>query len=80
MNLKKLFPISYQGFLVALIKYVVIAIVASLLIWVAGFVTGWLPAVGALVGWALRIVGILVDVYVVVGIVLSILITLKMIK
>ncbi len=80
MNLKKLFPISYQGFLIALIKYVIVAIVASLLIWVAGFVTGWIPAVGALVGWALRIVGIVVDVYVVIGIVLSVLRALNIIK
>ena len=81
MNLKKLFPVSYEkSLLIDIIKYLVVAIVASLLIWVAGFVTGWIPAVGALVGWILRIVGIVVDVYVVVGIVLSILVALKVVK
>ena len=66
--------------MIGVVKYIVIAIVASLLIWVAGFVAGWIPAVGALVGWILRIVGIVVDVYVVAGIVLTILVDLKIVK
>ena len=81
MNLKKLFPTSYKKpLLYGIITYLIVAIVASLLIWSAGFITGWIPVVGTLVGWILRIVGIVVDVYVVVGIVLSILGFLKVIK
>ncbi|MBQ7369639.1 MAG: hypothetical protein IJW58_01540 [Clostridia bacterium] len=81
MDLKKLFPYSYQkSLLVSLIIYIVTAIVASLLIGFAGLLTGWIPAVGTLVGWALRIVGIIVDIYVVGGIVVSILLALKVIK
>ena len=81
MDMKKLFPISYKkSLLMGIIIYLIVAIVASLLIWVAGFMTGWIPVVGAIVGWVLRIVGIIVDVYVVVGIILSILVALKVIK
>lgn len=81
MDLKKLFPYSYQkSLLVSLIIYIVTAIVASLLIGFAGLLTGWIPVVGTLVGWALRIVGIIVDIYVVGGIVVSILLALKVIK
>lgn len=41
--------------------------------WVVGFVTGWIPVVGALVGIVLRLIGIVVDVYAIAGIVLSVL-------
>ena len=81
MDLKKLFPYSYQkSLLVSLIIYIVTAIVASLLIGFAGAITGWIPVVGTLFGWALHIVGIIVDIYVVGGIVVSILLALKVIK
>ena len=81
MNLKKLFPVSYERtLLVAIVIYVIVALLASLLIGFAGAITGWIPVVGTLVGWVLRIVGILVDLYVVCGIVVKILVTLKVIK
>ena len=81
MDLKKLFPYSYQkSLLVSLIIYIVTAIVASLLIGFAGAITGWIPVVGTLVGWALRIVGIIVDIYVLAGIVISVLAFLKIVK
>ena len=81
MDLKKLFPVSYKkSILVGVLTYLVVAIVASALIWFAGLVAGWIPVVGAIVGWVLRIVGILVDIYVVVGIVLNILVGLNIIK
>lgn len=81
MDLKKLFPISYnKTLLVGIILYLVVAIVAGLLIGLAGLLTGWIPVVGAIVGWVLRIAGILVEIYVVVGIILNILVALKVIK
>lgn len=81
MDLKKLFPVSYEkSLLVAIVVYVVVAIAASLVIGFAGVLTGWIPVVSALVGWALRIAGIIVDLYVVGGIVVSVLLTLKVIK
>ena len=81
MNLKSLFPISYdKPLLVALVLYIATAIVAGAIIWLAGFVTGWIPVAGAIVGWILRIVSIIVEVYVVVGIVLKILVALNVVK
>ena len=81
MDLKKLFPLSYEkSTLVAIITYIVVAIIAGALIWLAGLLTGWIPVVGAIIGWALRIISILVEAYVVVGIVLKILLALKVIK
>jgi hypothetical protein len=79
--LKKIFPVSYEkSLLVSIIVYLITAVVASLLIAFAGAITGWIPVIGTLVGWALRIVGIVVDIYVVGGIVVSILLALKVIK
>ena len=81
MKLKQLFPTSYRkGILIPIIIYLIIAIVASLLIGFAGAITGWIPVAGTLVGWVLRIVGILVDAYVVCGIVIKILLALKIMK
>ena len=81
MNLKKLFPVSYERtLLVAVIIYVIVAVLASLLIGFAGALTSGIPAIGTLVAWALRIVGIVVDIYVVSGVVVSILRALKVIK
>ena len=81
MDLKKLFPISYEKPLVtAIIVYVITAIIAGLIIWVAGLLTGWIPVAGAIIGWILRIVSIIIEVYVVIGIVLKILVALNVIK
>ena len=81
MDLKKLFPLSYKkSLLVSLIVYIVVAIIAGALIGLAGLLTGWIPVVGMVVGWALRIISILVEVYVIGGIVVSILLALKVIK
>ena len=80
-TLKNVFPISYQkSLLYSVLYYLVIAIVAGLLIWLATALTGWIPVVGPLVGWVLGIAGTLVEIYVVAGIVISILHTLKVIK
>lgn len=79
--MKSLFPISYEkSLLAALVIYIGTAIVAGLIIWLAGMLTGWIPVAGAIIGWVLRIVSILIEVYVVVGIVLKILVALNVIK
>lgn len=79
--MKSLFPVSYEkSLLAALVIYIGVAIVAGLLIWLAGMLTGWIPVAGAIIGWILRIVSILIEVYVVVGIVLKILVALNVIK
>ena len=79
MDLKKLFPISYKytdsigSLLIGILLYIVVAIVAGLLIWLAGMIIGWIPVVGAIIGWVLRI-------YCAVGIILAILVFLKVIQ
>lgn len=81
MDLKKLFPISYnKSLLIALVVYIAVAIVAGLLIGFAGLITGWIPVVGAIVGWILRIVSAIVEIYVISGIIVKILLALKVIK
>ncbi len=84
--LKKLFPLSFKytkdaaNLVIGILIYIVIGIIAGALIWLAGMIIGWIPVVGALVGWVLRLVGSLIDVYVVAGIVIQVLVFAKVIK
>ena len=69
-KLKQLFPLSFRGtemqdMIVSIILYIVVAAIASVLIWVVALI----PIVNLVVG----IVGTLVDIYVLVGIVLAVL-------
>lgn len=81
MDLKSLFPVSYkQSMLVALITYICIAVVAGVMIWFAGMLGGWIPVVGPILNWVLKIVSAIVEVYVVIGIVLKILVAINVIK
>ena len=81
MDLKKLFPLSYQLDLVkSIIYYLVAAIVAGLLIWLSTALTGWIPVVGAIIGWVLGIASTISEIYVIAGIVVSILLKLDVIK
>ena len=80
-TLKQLFPISYKKTLLgAIIYYVIAAIVAGLIIWLATLLTGWIPVVGAVIGWVLGIAGAVVEIYVVAGIIVAILKALKVVK
>lgn len=80
-GLEKLFPLSYkQSFLVSLIVYIVVGIVMGALIGLAGFITGWIPVAGTVIGWILRILSILVEAYVIGGIVITILLKVNVIK
>jgi hypothetical protein len=84
--LKKLFPLSWKyandvaNVVVGAILYVVAGIIAGAVIWLAGAITGWIPLLGALIGWVLGIIGSLFEVYVIAGIVVLILVYLKVIK
>ena len=81
MDLKSLFPVSYKkSMLVALITYICIAVVAGVMIWFAGMLGGWIPVIGGILNWVLKIVSAIVEVYVVVGIVLKILVAINVIK
>lgn len=85
-QLKKLFPLSFKhtdtvkDLLIGIIVYICAGIIAGLAIWLGGFITGWIPVVGTIIGWVLRILGALVDIYVVSGIVIQILAYFKVIK
>ena len=77
--IKKLFPISWKyqkngkELAIGIIIYIVAFIIGGLLLGIAGLFTG-IPVLGVILGWVLRIVGALLDLYVVVGIIFSILI------
>ena len=84
--LKKIFPVSFKragsvaDFIIGLIIYAVIAIVAGLIIGFAGVLTGWIPVIGAIIGLILRLVGSLVELYILAGIVILILVFTKILK
>ena len=84
--LKKVFPFSFKktkgvgDLIINILIYLLVGIAAGALIWLASMLTGWIPVVGALIGWLVGIIGALVDVYVLAGIVISILVFLKVLK
>lgn len=83
--LKRLFPISWKyqkdvpNLIVGIVIYIVLAILAGALITLATFITGWIPVLGALIGWLLGIASSLFGLYLLVGIILSILVYFKVI-
>ena len=83
---KKFWSLSFKysksliDMLIGIIIYIVIGAIAGALIWLAGAIVGWIPVVGLIVGWILRIVGLAIELWVLIGIVLSILATLKIVK
>lgn len=80
-TLKKIFPVSYTKSLWnAVLYYVLAAIVSSLIIWLATALTAWLGVIGAIIGWILGIASTLVEIYVIAGIIVSILIKLDVLK
>ena len=85
-TLKKFFPLSFKhtesigSLIVGIIIYLVIGAIAGLLIAFAGAIGGWIPVVGAILGWVLRIVSIIVELYVLIGIVFLVLAFLKIVK
>ena len=58
---------------VNLIIWIIAAAIAGLVLWLATAITGWSPVVGWLVGILVGIIGTVVEIYSLVGIVLSIL-------
>lgn len=84
--LKKIFPLSFKrtdtaaNLIIGILLYVVVAIVAGALIFLATMLGGWIPVVGAILGWALGVVGSLIGVYTLAGIVIQILVFAKVLK
>lgn len=85
-TLKKFFPLSFKrtdsigNLIVGILLYLLVGIVAGALIWLATLIVGWLPVVGALIGWALGVVGGLIELYILAGIIIQILVFAKVIK
>ena len=85
-TLKKYFPLSFKrtetaaDLIVGILIYIVAGIVAGAIIWLATLLGGWIPVIGAIFGWALGVVGTLVDVYCIAGIVIQILVFAKVLK
>ena len=85
-TLKKLFPLSWKytkdvsNLVIGIIIHIVVAILAGAVIFLATALTGWIPFIGGLIGWALGIIGALVEVYVIAGIVILLLVYFKVIK
>lgn len=83
--LKKLFPYSFgikdtNNFIVKIIVYVVASIVLGAVIALAGLLVGWIPVVGAIIGWALGLISSLCGLYCLAGLVILILVFCKVIK
>ncbi len=84
--LKKLFPLSFKrtdsvgSLVVGILIYLVVGLVAGVLIALSTMIVGWIPVVGAIIGWALGIVSSLIGLYVLAGIIIQILVFCKVIK
>ena len=84
-SLKKIFPLSWKfkdsgkDLAIGIIVYLVAGIIGGVLLAIAGIFTG-IPVLGAILGILLRVVGAIIDVYVIAGIVIEILLFAKVIK
>ncbi len=85
-TLKKLFPLSFKrvdeigNLILGILIYLVVGIIAGALIWLSTALVGWIPFVGAIIGWALGVVSSLIGLYVLAGIVIQVLVFAKVIK
>lgn len=83
--LKKFFPYSFgakdtTALVIKIVVYVVAMVVGGLLLSLIGLISGWIPLLGAVIGWILGVIGTVIEVYCVIGIVLSVLDYFKVLK
>ena len=71
---------NVSSLVVNLIVWIVAAFAAGLVLWLATALTAWIPVVGFLVALVLGIVGSVVELYSLIGIVLSILVFADVLK
>lgn len=71
---------NVSSLVVNLIVWVVAAFVAGIVLWLATVLTGWIPVVGWLIAVIAGIVGGAVELYSVIGIILSILVFFDVLK
>ena len=85
-TLKKIFPLSFKrvdtaaNLTIGILIYVAAAIVAGVVLALAGLLSGWIPVLGAILGWMLGAIGTVVETYVLAGIVIQVLVFAKVIK
>jgi hypothetical protein len=83
---KKIFPLSWKftnsvgSFVAGIIIYLLAGTIFGLVAGLAGILVGWIPVIGAILKWALGVVGSLIGVYSLVGLILLILVYCKVIK
>ena len=84
--LKKIFPLSFKytkdvpNLIIGIILQSLARAVMAVLIWLATAIVGWIPVIGAIIGWALGVVSSLLGLYCLVGIIIQILVFAKVIK
>lgn len=71
---------NVSSLVVNLIVWVVAAFAAGLILGLTSFITGWIPVVGILVALVLGVVGGVIELYSLIGIVLSVLVYLDVLK
>lgn len=85
-TIKKIFPLSFTlakditNFVIGIVGYLLAGIIFGFVTGIATKIVGWIPVIGAIIGWALGIVGTLVTVYSIAGLILLILVYCKVIK
>jgi len=84
--LKNFFPLSWKfangvgSLIVGIIVYLVLEVLVGALITLSTLIVGWIPVVGALIGWALGVISSLIGIYVLAGIIIMILVFAKVLK
>lgn len=71
---------NVSSLVVNIIVWVVAAFLAGVVLWLASALTGWIPLVGGLIGLIIGIVGGAVELYSLIGIVLSVLVFVDVLK
>ena len=85
-TLKKLFPLSFKrtdtagNLIVGILLYIIVGVIAGAVITLATMLSGWIPVLGAILGWALGVIGSLIGVYTLAGIVIQILVFANVLK
>lgn len=71
---------NVSSLVVNLIVWIVAAFAAGVVLWLATALTGWIPVIGGLIGLVVGIVGGAIELYSIIGIVLSVLVFLDILK
>ena len=83
--LKTLFPVSFgtkdvTALVIRTIIYILLAIVAGAIVALATMLVGWIPVVGAIVGWVLGVIGSILGLYFLAAIVVLFLAHFNVVK